>query len=88
MLVVVYLDKGTVSDTPESSEIVISDTKCRQMQTKYKKKTNKQHMFKFTAAFSRYVQFLLADHRRNNFCLSKFFLKESQGFTLRFFLFP
>ena len=48
MLVVVYLDKGRVSDTPESAETVISETPWRHFK-KYKQ-TNKQHILKLHTA--------------------------------------
>ena len=51
MLVGVYLDKDRVSDTPDSAETGISET--LQKHFKKYKQTNKQHMFKLTAAFSR-----------------------------------
>ena len=51
MLVGVYLDKGRVSETPESEETVISETPWRHF--KNYKQTNEQHIFKLTAAFSR-----------------------------------
>ena len=44
MLVWVYLDKGRVSDTPESAETIISESLYKQ--------SNKQIIFNLTAAFS------------------------------------
>ena len=51
MLVGVYLDKGRVYGTTKSAETVISETLWRNFK-KYKQ-TNKQHIYKFTAAFSK-----------------------------------
>ena len=86
MLVVVYLDNGKVSDTPESAETRISETSIRHFK-KYKQ-YNKQHMFTLTAAFSRQPQFLLTARRKNTSCVSEFLLVESQCFRLSFFLNP
>ena len=51
MLVGVYLEKGRVSDTPESAETAISETPWRHY--KNYKQTNKEHIFELIAAFSR-----------------------------------
>ena len=51
MLYGVYLDKGRVSDTPESAETMISETPWRQFPKC--KETNKQQILKLTAELSR-----------------------------------
>ena len=70
MLVGVYLDKGRVSDTPESAETVISETPQRHF-LNINKLTNNKHV-QFTSTLSRYLQLLQAAHRKNTSCLRKF----------------
>ena len=86
MLVGVYLDKGRVSDTPESAETVISETPQRRF-LNINKLTSNIHV-QFTSTLSRYVQFLRAPQRKNISCLRKFSLVKSQCFALSFFLNP
>ena len=64
MPVRLYLDKGRVSDIPESAETVISEIPWRQ--SKQYKKTNKQHIFRLTPAISRFTQLQLAAHRKKH----------------------
>ena len=70
MLVGVYLDKGRVSDTPESAETVVSETPPRHF-LNINKLTNNKHV-QFTSTLSRYLQLLQAAHRKNTSCLRKF----------------
>ena len=63
MSVRLYLDKGRVSDIPESAETVISEIQWKH--SKQYKQTNKQHIFRLTPALSRFTQLQLAAHRKN-----------------------
>ena len=56
----IFLDKGRVFDTPESKETMISEAPWRNF--KNYKQTNKQHIFKLTAAIPRYPHLFLAAH--------------------------
>ena len=58
MLVGVYIDRGRVSDTPESTETWISETLQRHF-LNINKLTNNKHV-KFTSTLSRYLQLLQA----------------------------
>ena len=57
MLVSVFIDNGRVSDTPESSETVISETPWSY--SKRYKQTKEKHQFRLTPALSRFPQLLL-----------------------------
>ena len=86
MLVGVYLDKGRVSDTPESAETVISETPQRHF-LNINKLTNNKHV-QFTSTLSRYLQLLQAAHRKNTSCLRKFSPGRKPMFCIELFSKP